>query len=161
MLKQGDALPDVTLKQMTADGPADVSIEDYTRGRKVVIFALPGAFTPTCSENHLPGYVERAAALRDKGVAAVACVSTADFFVMEAWGKSRDVGTSVDMLSDGNHTFTRSVDMAIDLSAHGLGERSNRYAMIVDDGVVSWIGVESNPGEAVASTAEAVLKQLG
>jgi len=161
MLKQGDALPDVTLKQMTADGPTDVSIKEYTTGRKVVIFALPGAFTPTCSENHLPGYVEHAAALRDKGVAAVACISTADFFVMDAWGKSRDVGTAVDMLSDGNHAFTRGADMAIDLSAHGLGERSNRYAMIVDDGVISWIGVEDNAGEAVASTAEAVLNQLG
>jgi len=161
MLKQGDRLPDVTLKQMTADGPTDVSIADYTRGRKVVIFALPGAFTPTCSENHLPGYVQHAGALRDKGVAAVACLSTADFFVMDAWGKSRGVGSEVDMLSDGNHTFTQAVDMAIDLSSAGLGERSNRYAMIVDDGVISWIGVEDNAGEAVASAAEAVLEQLG
>lgn len=161
MLKQGDALPDVTLKQMTPDGPTDVSMKSYTAGRKVVIFALPGAFTPTCSESHLPGFVQHAQAMRDKGVAAIACISTADFFVMDAWGKSRDVGTAVDMLSDGNHAFTRAVDMSIDLSAHGLGERSTRYAMIVDDGTVSWIGIEDNPGEATVSAAESVMAQLG
>ena len=161
MLKQGDTLPDVTLKQMTAEGPIDVSVKDYTAGRKVVIFALPGAFSPTCSEQHLPGFVEHSKAIRAKGVAAIACMSTADFLVMDAWGKTRDTGEAVDMLSDGNHEFTRAVDMAIDLSAHGLGERSTRYAMIVDDGKISWIGIEDNPGGATVSGAESVLQQLG
>ncbi len=160
MLKQGDTLPNITLKQMTADGPTDVSIGDYTKGRKVVIFGLPGAFTPTCSEQHLPAYVQHADAIKAKGVAAIACLSAADFFVMDAWGKSLNVGTAVDMLSDGNLEFSTATDMTIDLSGFGLGTRSNRYAMIVDDGTISWIGIEENAGQAEASTAEAVLAAL-
>ena len=160
MLEQGDALPDTKLMTMTADGPAPVQLGEYTRGKKVVIFGLPGAFTPTCSEQHLPGFVERAQELRDKGVDAIACLTTADFFVMKAWGEQRGVDGKLDMLSDGNHEFIRSTGMSIDLSDHGLGERSNRYAMIVDDGKVSWIGVEDNAGRAESSTAEAVLKRL-
>ncbi len=160
MLKQGDTLPDVKLMTMTADGPAPVQLGEFVKGRKVVIFGLPGAFTPTCSEQHLPGYVERAADIRAKGVAAIACLTTADFFVMKAWGEQRGVGDTVDMLSDGNHEFIRKTGMAIDLSEHGLGERSNRYAMIVDDGKVAWIGVEDNAGQAESSTADAVLAQL-
>ena len=160
MLKQGDALPDTKLMTMTADGPTPVQLGEYTKGRKVVIFGLPGAFTPTCSEQHLPTFVERAQELRDEGVDAVACLTTADFFVMKAWGEQRGTAGKVDMLSDGNHEFIRATGMSIDLSDHGLGERSNRYAMIVDDGTVSWIGVEDNAGRAEASTAEAVLKRL-
>lgn len=160
MLKQGDALPDVKLMTMTADGPTPVQLGEYVKGKKVVIFGLPGAFTPTCSEQHLPGFVDRAADIRAKGVDAIACLTTADFFVMKAWGEQRGVGDAVDMLSDGNHEFIRTTGMAIDLSDHGLGERSNRYAMIVVDGKVSWIGVEDNAGQADASTAAAVLAQL-
>lgn len=160
MLKKGDRIPDVTVRQLTADGPSEVPMKDYCAGRKVVIFALPGAFTPTCSEQHLPGFVANAQAIRDKGVAAIACLSTADFFVMDAWGKSRDVGDSVDMLSDGNHEFTRAAGMTIDLSSRGLGERSLRYAMIVDDGVIAHIAVDDNPGEATASSAESTLATL-
>ena len=160
MLKPGDTLPDVKLMTMTADGPAPVGLGEYVKGRKVVIFGLPGAFTPTCSEQHLPGFVERAEELRAKGVDAIACLTTADFFVLKAWAEQRNVGDAVDMLSDGNHEFIRKTDMAIDLSDHGLGERSTRYAMIVDDGTVSWIGVEDNAGRADASTAEAVLGAL-
>jgi len=160
MLKQGDRIPDVTVRQMTADGPTEVPMKDYCAGRKVVIFALPGAFTPTCSEQHLPGYVQHADAIRAKGVAAIACLSTADFFVMDAWGKSQDVGSDIDMLSDGNHEFTGAADMAIDLSSHGLGERSKRYAMLIDDGVVSHVAVDENPSEASASGAEAMLAAL-
>lgn len=160
MIKQGDTLPNITLKQMTAEGPSEVSLGDYTAGRKVVIFALPGAFTPTCSEQHLPAYVKHAEAIKAKGVAAIACISSADFFVMDAWGKSQNVGAAVDMLSDGNLEYTKAVDMSIDLSGFGLGTRSNRYAMIVDDGKVSWIAVEENAGQAEASTAEAVLAAL-
>ena len=160
MLKQGDRVPDVTVRRMTADGPTPVPMKDYCAGRKVVVFALPGAFTPTCSEQHLPGYVQHAEAIKAKGVAAVACLSTADFFVMDAWGKSQDVGDSVDMLSDGNHEFTRAAGMTVDLTGAGLGERSLRYAMIVDDGEITHIAVEDNPGEAEKSSADAILAAL-
>lgn len=160
MIKEGDKIPDVKLKQMTAAGPTDVSLTDYCAGRKVVIFALPGAFTPTCSETHVPSYIEHAQALRDKGVAAVACISTADFFVMNAWGKSMGTGEHVDMLADGNHEFTRAAGMIIDLSVAGLGERSNRYVMILEDGVVTHMAVEESAGEATVSAAEAVLAKL-
>ena len=160
MLEQGDRIPDVTVRQMTADGPTPVPMKDYCAGRKVVVFALPGAFTPTCSEQHLPGFVRHADAIKAKGVAAIACLSTADFFVMDAWGKSQGVDDAVDMLSDGNHEFTREAGMAIDLSDHGLGERSLRYAMIVDDGEITHIAVEDDPGEADKSSAESILAAL-
>lgn len=160
MLKAGDSIPDITLKQMTAAGPTDVSLADYCKGRKVVIFALPGAFTPTCSEDHVPSYIEHAQALRDKGVAAVACISTADFFVMGAWGKSLGTGEHIDMLADGNHEFTRTAGMTLDLTGFGLGERSQRYAMVLDDGVISHIAIETDPGSATVSAADEVLKAL-
>jgi len=160
MLKQGDRIPDVTVRRMTADGPTEVPMKDYCAGRKVVVFALPGAFTPTCSEQHLPGYVQQGDAIRAKGIEAIACLSTADFFVMNAWGKSLDVGDKVDMLSDGNHEFTRAAGMTLDLSSRGLGERSLRYAMLVDDGVIRHIAIDDNPGEAVASGADAMLEAL-
>lgn len=160
MIKEGDTIPDVTLKQMTSAGPTDVSLTEYCAGRKVVIFALPGAFTPTCSETHVPSYIEHAAALREKGVAAVACISTADFFVMSAWGKSLNTGEHVDMIADGNHEYTRAAGMTLDLSAHGLGERSQRYVMVLEDGVVTHLAMESNPGEATVSAADAVLAKL-
>ena len=160
MLKEGDKIPAITLKQMTADGPTDVSLTDYCAGRKVVIFALPGAFTPTCSESHVPSYINNAQALRDKGVEAVACISTADFFVMGAWGKSLGTENSVDMLADGNAEFTRAAGMTLDLSGIGLGERSQRYVMLLEDGVIKHLAMESDPGAATVSAAEAVLEQL-
>jgi len=160
MLKEGDKIPAITLKQMTAAGPTDVPLSDYCAGRKVVIFALPGAFTPTCSESHLPSYIEKAQALREKGIAAVACISTADFFVMDAWGKSLGSGDTVDMLADGNHEFTRAAGMTLDLSGLGLGERSQRYAMVLEDGVVTHLAVETDPGSATISAADAVLEKL-
>ncbi len=160
MLKEGDTIPAVTLKQMTAEGPTDVPLSDYCKGRKVVIFALPGAFTPTCSESHVPSYIEHAQALRDKGVEAVACVSTADFFVMNAWGKSMGTGEHVDMLADGNAEFTRAAGMTLDLSGFGLGERSQRYVMVLEDGVIKHLAMESDPGSATVSAADAVLAKL-
>jgi len=160
MLKEGDRIPAVTLKKMTSAGPTDVSMADYCAGRKVVIFAVPGAFTPTCSETHLPGYIDHAQALRDKGVKAVACVSMTDQFVMNAWGKSVGTGEHVDMLADGNGEFTQAAGMSVDFSAHGMGQRSQRYAMVLEDGVVKHLAVESNPGEATVSAAEAVLEAL-
>lgn len=160
MLKEGDKIPAITLKQMTPAGPTDVPLADYCAGRKVVIFALPGAFTPTCSESHVPSYIENAKALRDKGVAAVACISTADFFVMNAWGKSLGTGDHVDMLADGNHEFTRAAGMTLDLSGFGLGERSQRYVMVLEDGVITHLAMETDPGSATVSAADAVLENL-
>lgn len=160
MIKEGDKIPDITLKQMTSAGPTDVSLADYCAGKKVVIFALPGAFTPTCSESHVPSYVDQAQALRDKGVEAVACISTADFFVMNAWGKSMGSLDSVDMLADGNHEYTRAAGMTLDLSGFGLGERSQRYVMVLEDGVIKHLAVESDPSAATVSAADAVLAQL-
>lgn len=160
MLKEGDKIPAITLKQMTSAGPTDVPLADYCKGRKVVIFALPGAFTPTCSESHVPSYIDQAQALKDKGVEAVACISTADFFVMNAWGKSMGTGEHVDMLADGNSEFTRAAGMTLDLSAHGLGERSQRYVMVLEDGVITHLAMESDPGAATVSAADAVLEKL-
>ena len=160
MLKEGDKIPDVTLKQMTAEGPTDVSLKDYCAGRMVVIFALPGAFTPTCSESHVPSYLTHAKALRDKGVKAVACISTADFFVMGAWGKSMGTGDDVDMLADGNAEFTKAAGMTLDLSDFGLGLRSQRYVMILEDGVITHIAMETDATAATVSAADAVLARL-
>ncbi len=159
-MKVGDRVPAVTLMQMTDSGPTEVPMIDYCAGRKVVLFGVPGAFTPTCSEVHLPGYVEHADALRAKGIAAVACISTTDFFVMDAWGKSRDVGDTVDMLADGNHEFTRAADMILDMTSRGRGERSQRYSMLLDDGVVTHVNLEDTPATADISGAAALLKML-
>jgi len=160
MLKEGDKIPAITLKQLTAAGPIDVALSDYCAGRKVVIFALPGAFTPTCSESHVPSYIDKAQALREKGVAAVACISTTDFFVMSAWGKSLGTGDNIDMLADGNHEFTRAAGMTLDLSSIGLGERSQRYAMVLEDGVITYLAMETDPGVATVSAADAILEKI-
>ncbi len=160
MLSKGDKIPSINLKQMTATGPADVDSAEYCKGRKVVIFALPGAFTPTCSESHLPGFVNSADEIKAKGVDAIACLSVADFFVMDAWAKSIGVGDKVDMLSDGNGEFIKATGTELDLSAHGLGTRSQRYVMVVNDGVIANIMVESNPGVAEESGADALLAVL-
>lgn len=161
MLKVGDSLPSIKLKQMTADGPVDVDIAEYSKGRTVVVFALPGAFTPTCSEQHVPGYMDNLDALKAKGVEAVACLSVADFFVAAAWAKSLGVQGHIDMLSDGNSEFISTTGTEVDLSAHGLGTRSLRYAMLVKDGVVEKFLLEDSPGEAKKSSAEAMLEAIG
>jgi len=160
MIKVGDAIPSVTLKQMTAAGPQDVNLTEYCADRKVVLFGVPGAFTPTCSETHLPGYVQAAAELNGKNIDAIACVSVADFFVMGAWGQQLTVGDSVDLLADGNAEFTHAAGLELDLSAFGLGTRCHRFAMVLENGVVSSIAVEENSSEATVSTAESVLAQL-
>lgn len=160
MLKEGDTVPDVTIKQATNQGPVDVSLREYCAGRKIIIFALPGAFTRTCSDFHLPGYLDNAQALKDKGVSAIACLAPNDHYVMAAWGKKQVVGDLVDMFADGNLEFTRAAGMSLDLSAGGLGERTQRYAIVVDNGVITHLGLESSAGEATVSSAEAVLKAL-
>jgi peroxiredoxin len=158
-IKVGDALPDVKLKEMGEGGPKDVSIGELTKGKKVVFFAVPGAFTPTCSMKHLPGFVEKSAQLRTKGVDEIVCLSVNDPFVMGAWGKEQGAGGKVRMLADGNGEFTRAVGLEMDGSAFGLGKRSQRYAMVVQDGKVKELLVEPGPG-LNASSAESVLGKL-
>jgi peroxiredoxin len=159
-IQAGDRLPAVNLKQLTADGIKDVSITDLTKGRKVVLFAVPGAFTPTCSEKHLPGFVEQAEAIKAKGVDAILCVAVNDPFVVGAWEKARNVGGKVQMLSDGNAEFTRALGLDFDGSAVGLGTRSKRYAMVVEDGTVKTLLVEDAPAQAEKSSAAAILATL-
>jgi len=158
-IKAGDALPDMKLKEMGDGGPKDVSLGELTKGKKVVLFAVPGAFTPTCSMKHLPGFVENAAALRAKGADEVVCLSVNDAFVMGAWGKSSGAGGKVRMLADGNGDFTRALGLELDASGFGMGKRSQRYAMIVQDGKVKELLVEPGPGLKVSS-AESVLGKL-
>lgn len=158
-IQVGDRLPSATLTTMTAEGPKPLTTSELCEGKKVVLFAVPGAFTPTCSVQHLPGYVDNAQSLKDKGVDTVACVSVNDPFVMGAWGKDREVGEDLMMLSDGNGDFTAAIGLEMDGSGFGLGTRSQRYAMIIDDGVVSTLNVESGPGLDVSS-AESILSEL-
>jgi glutaredoxin/glutathione-dependent peroxiredoxin len=158
-IKVGDKVPAVKLKQMTPEGMKDVDTGEFFKGKKVVLFALPGAFTPTCSAKHLPGFVEKAAELRAKGVDAIACLSVNDAFVMNAWGKDQKAEGKVQMLADGNGDFTRAIGLEMDGSGYGLGKRSQRYAMIVQDGVVKMLNVEK-PGTFEVSSADAVLKAL-
>ena len=159
-IQVGDRLPAVSLRQLTPDGIKSVSIADLTKGKKVVLFAVPGAFTPTCSEKHLPTFVEQADAIRAKGVDAILCVAVNDPFVLGAWEKARNVGGKVSMLSDGNAEFTRALGLDFDGSGVGLGTRSKRYAMVVDDGVVKALMVEDAPAQAEKSSASAVLAAL-
>jgi len=158
-IQVGDKLPQISVSTMTDEGPKPVSIEELCSGKKVVLFAVPGAFTPTCSVQHLPGFITHASDLKDKGADVVACISVNDPFVMAAWGKDRNVGEDVLMLSDGNADFTSAVGLEMDGSGFGLGTRSQRYAMIIDDGVVSTLNVENGPSLEVSS-AETILEAL-
>lgn len=157
-ISKGESLPDVKLVKATAEGPDAVQSKDFFAGKKVALFAVPGAFTPTCSAKHLPGFVEKAADLKAKGVDEIACVSVNDAFVMGAWGK--DAGSDeVTMLADGSADFAKAVGLDADFSGYGMGTRSQRYSMIVDDGVVTELNVEG-PGEFKVSSAEHMLGQL-
>jgi len=155
----GDKVPSATLMEMQDGGPKPVKTDDFFAGKKVVLFALPGAFTPTCSAKHVPGFVQNFDALKAKGVDAIACVSVNDAFVMGAWGKDQNAGGKVHMLADGNGDFTRAVGLEMDGTKFGMGKRSQRYAMIVDNGVVKELNVEE-PGAFAVSSAEHVLGQL-
>jgi peroxiredoxin len=154
----GDRLPDVTLAIGTSEGPKPTSSGEFFRGKKVALFAVPGAFTPTCSARHLPSYVEKAQELKSQGVDEIACISVNDPFVMAAWGKA-DGSDDITMLADGNGAFADAVGLAMDGSKFGMGKRSQRYSMIVNDGVVEQLNVEA-PGEYRASSAEYLLDQL-
>jgi peroxiredoxin len=158
-IKVGDKLPEATFKVMKDGKPADLSIADLTKGKKVALFAVPGAFTPTCSARHLPGYTEKAAEFRSKGVDTIACVAVNDVFVMNAWGKDQKVGEDVVMLSDGNGDFAKAIGLEMNASGFGMGSRSQRYSMIVEDGVVKQLNVEK-PGEFNVSSADYMMGQL-
>jgi peroxiredoxin len=158
-IKVGDKIPSTNLKYKNADGIQTVSTDDLFKGKTVVLFALPGAFTPTCSAKHLPGFVQNAGALKAKGVDTIACLSVNDAFVMDAWGKDQKAGDKVMMLADGNGDFSKAVGLTMDASGYGMGTRSQRYAMVIKDGVVKALNVEA-PGAFEVSSAEAVLKAL-
>jgi peroxiredoxin len=158
-IQVGDRMPEGNFSVMTSDGPATMSTEELFAGDKVVLFAVPGAFTPTCSMQHLPGYVEHAEAILGKGVDTIGCMSVNDVFVMDAWGKDIGTGNKVVMLADGNATYTQALGLELDASGFGMGTRSQRFAIVVDDGVVSQLHVEA-PGEFKVSAAEAVLENL-
>jgi glutaredoxin/glutathione-dependent peroxiredoxin len=152
-IKVGDKIPSATLMEMKDGKPTPVKTDDFFAGRKVALFALPGAFTPTCSAKHVPGFVNNHDALKAKGVDAIACVSVNDAFVMGAWGKDQQAGDKVHMLADGNGDFTRAVGLEMDGTKFGMGKRSQRYSMIVDNGVVKSVNVEE-PGAFDVSSAE-------
>ena len=144
-IKPGDAIPEAKLMRHTATGPQEVSTQELFAGKTVVLFGVPGAFTPTCSAKHLPGYVAHAAALKAKGVDTVACIAVNDVFVMGAWGKDQGVGEDVVMLADGSAAFVKAMGLEFDLTARGLGIRSQRFALVAKDGVVTHLGIEA-PG---------------
>jgi peroxiredoxin len=157
----GERLPSVSLQIMGENGPETISTDDYFRGRRVVLFAIPGAFTPTCQARHIPSYLENLDRLREKGVDAVACTAVNDVFVMAAQAAQAGASGRIDFLADGNGEFARALGLLIDLTPAGLGHRSARYAMIVEDGVVRTLFVEENPGEMTTSSADNILKALG
>jgi len=155
----GDRIPDMTLTKATAEGPQPIQTGDYFAGRKVALFSVPGAFTPTCSARHLPGFVERAAEFAGKGVDEIACVSVNDAFVLQAWAAQSGAEGKVTMLADGNGDFAEALGLAADFSKFGMGKRGQRWSAIVDDGVVRELNVEE-PGAFRVSSAEYMLAQL-
>ena len=158
-IKVGDTLPAATLTQATAEGPKPVKTEDFFKGRTVALFAVPGAFTPTCSAKHVPGFKQLGPDLKAKGVDEIACLSVNDAFVMRAWGEDQAVGDDIIMLADGNGDFTTALGLEMDGSKFGMGKRSQRYSMIVKDGVVKELNVEQG-GEFKVSAADYLLAQL-
>ncbi len=154
----GDKMPAGSLTVMTADGPNAVSTDELFSGKKVVLFSVPGAFTPTCSLQHLPGYVNNAAALKANGVDTIACMAVNDVFVMDAWGKDQSAGDKVMMLADGNAEYSKALGLELDASGFGMGTRGQRFSIIVDDGVATQVNIEG-PGEFKVSNAETALQQ--
>ncbi|MGB5722459.1 MAG: peroxiredoxin [Woeseiaceae bacterium] len=158
-ISAGQKMPSGVFGVMTDAGPGAMSTDELFSGKKVVLVSVPGAFTPTCSMNHLPGFVDQAAALKGKGVDTIACMAVNDVFVMDAWGKDRGVGDDVVMLADGNGEYSGALGLEMDASGFGMGMRGQRFAIIVDDGVATHVAVEA-PGQFEVSKAEAVLKAL-
>ena len=159
-LSVGDTIPNVKLMILTAEGPKPVQSGDVLGHGKVVLFAVPGAFTPTCNDHHLPGFVMQADEILAKGVDRIACIAVNDAFVLGAWGNAQGTGDKVMMLSDGNGEFVRAAGMELDLSVIGLGTRSQRYAAILQDGVVEEMFLEPNPGKVDVASSDKVLKAL-
>ena len=158
-IKVGDRIPSGKLKYMSKDGPKDITTDELFNGKKVALFALPVAFTPTCSAKHLPGFVQNAEQIKGKGINTIACLSVNDAFVMDAWGKNQNVGDKVMMLADGSADYTKALGLELDLTPNGMGVRSKRYSMLVDDGVVKQLNVEK-PGAFEVSNAETMMKQI-
>jgi len=158
-IKVGDRIPSATLKHMTKEGPANISTDELFKGKRVVLFSVPGAFTPTCHAKHLPGFVQNIDKLKAKGVDTIACLAVNDVFVMDAWAKASGAGDKVLMLADGNADFTKALGLELDASGFGMGTRGKRFALVAKDGVVTHLNVES-AGEFRVSAAEFVLGQL-
>lgn len=158
-IKAGDRMPSGAMKTLTAEGPKEIKTDELFAGKTVVLFSVPGAFTPTCDAKHLPGFVQHAAALRAKGVDTIACMAVNDMFVMGAWGKAGNVGADVMMLADGNGEYTRALGLELDARGFGMGMRGQRFAIIVKDGVATHVNIEAG-GEFKVSAAEYVLGQL-
>lgn len=158
-IKVGDKIPAATLMQMKDGSPRPVKTDELFAGKKVAVFALPGAFTPTCSAKHLPGFIQHAGEFKQKGVDAIACVSVNDVFVMGAWGDQQGAGGKVMMLADGNGELTKALGLEMDATKFGMGKRSQRFSMLVDNGVVKQLNVEE-PGAFAVSSAEHLLKQI-
>ncbi|HTW38586.1 MAG TPA: peroxiredoxin [Steroidobacteraceae bacterium] len=158
-IKAGDRMPQGTFKTMTAEGPKDISTEELFQGKKVVLFSVPGAFTPTCDAKHLPGFLQHARDIRAKGVDTIACMAVNDVFVMNAWGKSANTADKVLMLADGNGEYAKALGLSMDASRFGMGTRGQRFAIVVENGVAKQIYVEA-PGEFKVSAAEHVLANL-
>jgi peroxiredoxin len=159
-LKVGDRLPNASFTVMTADGPKLKTTDEIFKGKKVVLFAVPGAFTPTCHKNHLPGFLQNADAIKGKGIDTIAVTGVNDVFVMDAWKKSTGAEGKIEFLADGSGDFAKAVGLTVDLGPRGLGTRSQRYAMLVEDGVVKTLNIEDAPGKADISGAENLLKSL-
>jgi len=158
-IKVGERIPSGTLGYMSKNGPASLSTDELFKGKKVALFSVPGAFTPTCSAKHLPGFVAKARSLKAKGVDTIACVAVNDVFVMDAWGKSQSVGNKVLMLADGNGQFTKSLGLGLDLRKYGLGKRGQRFSMLVENGVVKQLNLDAR-GSFKVSDADTLLKQI-
>jgi peroxiredoxin len=159
-IKVGDRLPSTTFRVMTPDGPKPKTTEEVFKGKKIVLFAVPGAFTPTCHKNHLPGFVKNADTIKAKGIDAIAVTSVNDPFVQDAWKKATDPDNKIEFLADGSADFAKALGLELDASANGLGMRSKRYSMLVEDGVVKSLNIEDAPGKADISGADNLLKQL-
>jgi peroxiredoxin len=159
-IKVGDRIPEGKFRVMTAEGPGWRTTEEVFKGKKVVLFAVPGAFTPTCHRNHLPGFLQHLDAIKAKGVDNVAVTAVNDVFVMTEWKKASGADGKIEFLADGNGDFAKTLDLTMDGSAGGLGLRSKRYSMLVEDGVVKKLNIEEAPGKAETSSAETLLKQL-
>jgi glutaredoxin/glutathione-dependent peroxiredoxin len=159
-IKVGDRLPEAQFRVMGPEGPAVKTTYDIFKGKKVVLFAVPGAFTPTCNNNHLPGFLKNADAFKGKGVDTIAVTGVNDVFVFDAWKKATGAGGKIEFLSDGNGEFAKALDLSMDGSGVGLGIRSKRYAMLIEDGVVKKLNIEEAPGKAETSGADNLLKQM-